>query len=306
MSAPTTIDLARVPLPDAIETIEFETLQADFISRFQAAWEAERANDSTLPAFTIAQLQANPVVIVGQAVSYLRLLDRQRVNDVVRSVFATTARRADLDALVARQNVQRLVLVPATADAAAVMESDDALLRRYLLSFDRGSAGSAGRYLFEAWTAWPEMADARVNGFAVHGRRGDTDVVIAGPGGRAPTDVERRAVAAAVLALNVKPEAVAVAVRGADVVAYEVRLAVEIPPGPDARLVVEQVEDLVRAAAKARLLIGAEIPAGFFAGIAYGAGNVIRVRDLEPFAIDPDPYAIPVMVGLAVTATVRT
>jgi phage-related baseplate assembly protein len=185
------------------------------------------------------------------------------------------------------------------------MEDDASLLRRYLLSFDRGSAGSEDRYLYEAWTAWPQMGDARVNGFGVHGRRGDTDIVIGGPGGRAPTASERRVVANACLAPNVKPEAVSVAVILARRVEYAVRLVVEVPPGPDKALVEADVAALVTAAAAARTVIGGEIPAGFFAGIAYGAGNVIKVRDLAPVAIDPDPYTEPVMVSLSVSAEVR-
>ncbi|MBB3996879.1 baseplate J/gp47 family protein [Aureimonas pseudogalii] len=304
MSTPTTIDLTRVPLPGAIETFTPAQLRAAFIARFLAAWDEERARDATLPAFTIGELEANPVAVVGRASTYLRVGDRQRVNDALRALFATTAKGTNLDALVARQNVQRLVLLPATVNAPAVMEGDDALLRRYLLSFDRPSAGSEGAYLFAAFTAWPQMGDARVNGRAVHGRRGDTDVVIIGPGGRLPTSEERRAVSAACLAADVQPEAVSVSVIVARRAEYAARLLVEIPNGPDAALVEADVIERVTGATAARTLIKAEIPAGFLPGVAYGP-NVIKVRDLAPVSIAPDPYTVPVMTSLTVTVVVR-
>ncbi|KTQ95008.1 hypothetical protein NS226_13840 [Aureimonas ureilytica] len=296
MRAPTAIDLSAVPLPAAIETFTPATLRAAFKERFLAAWAEERARDNTLPAYTISELEANPVAILGRVFSFLRVLDRQRVNDVVRSVFVTTATGADLDALVARQNVQRLVLQPATPTSAVVMESDAALARRYLLSFDRGSAGSADRYLYEAWTAWPQMGDARVNGYAVHKRRGDTHVVIAGPGGRAPTKAERALVEAACLAPHVAPEAIAVSVLPAVPVPYRVHLHLSIPTGPDPGLVRADVLSRVVAAAAARCLIGGEIPQGFFRGIAFGNGNVLDVTDLSPVRIPADPYAVPALI----------
>jgi phage-related baseplate assembly protein len=306
MRAPTAIDLSAVPLPAAIETFTAATMRAAFKERFLAAWAEERQRDPALPEFTIGELEANPVAIQGRVFSFLRLLDRQRVNDVVRSVFATTAAGADLDALVARQNVQRLVLQPATPTSAVVMESDAALLRRYLLSFDRGSAGSADRFLYEAWTAWPLMGDARINGYAVHKRRGDTHIVIAGPGGRAPTKPERLLVEAACLAPHVAPEAIAVSVLPATPAPYRVRLRLDLRPGPDQALVEADIAARIKAAAETRCVIGGEVPAGFFRGIAFGNVNVLAAEDLAPVEIVPDPYVIPSFLGVTVEARVRS
>ncbi len=89
----------------------------------------------------------------------MRLIDRARVNDGIKALLASLATGDNLDALVASRNIERLTVSPATADSAAVMEGDFALLRRYLLSFSAASAGSEGRYLYDAWTAWPQSAD---------------------------------------------------------------------------------------------------------------------------------------------------
>lgn len=306
--SPTTVDLSRLPAPNAIEALSSTTLEAAFIARFVESWEIERAKDPTLPAFTIEGLQANPAAILKRVFSYLRLLDRTRVNDAVRAVLAPLARGADLDVVAAAANVERLVVVPAVPETntPAVMESDAALLRRYLLSFDRPSAGSAGRFLFEAWTAWPQMGDAAVVGHAAHGRRGDVDVVVAGPGGRDPTLAELAIVRAAVTAPTVAPEAVAINVLAATRRPYAANLVVEVPPGPDASLVAGEAAARVRAAATVRTTIGGEVPAGLLAGAAYGDGTtVIKVRDVTPISIASDAYTVPVCTTITVTPEVR-
>lgn len=302
--APTSIDLSRVPVPAIIEPLNAETLIADFITRFKAIWEEARASNPSLPAYDVEQLETDPVVIVGQAFAFLRLLDRQRVNDGIKALLATEAKGTNLDAVVARQNVERLVLTPANGPMPALMESDVSLLRRYLLSFDRAAAGSRDCYLYQAFTAWPLMHDARVNGHAIHGRRGDTDVVIIGPLGAIASPAERALVTAAVLADHVKPEAVSVAVIDATPLEYSVEMVIEVPPGPDAEIIRTEVVDRVRATGNARMLIGGEIPAGLLAGAAYGP-NVIKVRDLAPVEIAAEPYTLPVLANIAITLEIR-
>lgn len=299
------IDLSRIPLPSVIEALSYEQLLSAFRLRFVEIWSGLRAVDPTLPSYDVDMLETDPVVIAGQAWAYLRLLDRQRVNDVVAALLAPTARGSNLDNVVARQGLHRKVLVEATSRTPAVMEEDAALLRRYFLSFERPSAGSANRYLFEAWEAWPTMLDARVNGFAVHGRRGDVDVVIIGPEGVAPTAEQRAAVRTAVHNPSVLTEAVAVTVLNAIRREYAIDLVVEVLPGPDPELVRQEVISRIRSAAQVRMLLDGEIPAGYLVGAAYGA-SIVRVRDLAPVAIEPDPYTVPVMTGLEVVVEVRT
>jgi len=305
--APTSIDLSRATAPDAIEVIAVEQLLADFLARFNAGWAAERQNNSSLPAYEVTGLETDSVVIVGEAWTFLRYLDRVRVNDAIRAMLAPLARGSDLDSVVARAGVFRLLVAPANpaTNTPAVYESDAQLLRRYLLSFDVPSAGSAGRFLYEAYSAWPGMLDARVNGRAVHGRRGDTDVVIAGPGGRDATDAELATVRAAVTASHVAPEAISVSVLRARRSVYDVDLTVDVPSGPDANVVGQEVARRVRAATDERTLIGGEAPLDRITGAAYG-DNVIRVRRTLPLApVLADPYVVPVCENLTVRLSVQ-
>ncbi|MGF9694701.1 baseplate J/gp47 family protein [Rhizobium sp. 0TCS1.26] len=310
--APTAIDLSRLPAPDAIEILSTSTMLQGFTDRFLAFWEEQRIADPTLPVFDEQSLQTNPAIVVGRAWTYLRILDRQRVNDGLRALLSPLSTGTNLEAIAAGRNIERLTIVPATNDQPAVVESDANLLRRYLLSFDVPSAGSAGRYLFDAWTAWPQsedqtlgLWDARINGHAIHGRRGDTDVVVIGRFGRAPTDGELAAVRSRVTNPNRAPEAVAISVMAATRVEYAVSLVLEVPGvGPSAETIRAEAEARVRAAAIGRTIIGGEIPEGFLSGAAYGPG-VIRVRDLSPVAIAPHPYRVPVMAALVITTEVR-
>lgn len=299
------IDLSRLPVPAVIEALDYETLFSLYVDRFLDVWADERALDPTLPEFNILTLRSDPVAVTLRTIAYLRLLDRQRVNDVVRSLLAPLATGSDLDNIAARQGVERLEITPAQGQTPALMETDAALLRRYLLSFEKASAGSRNRYLYEAWTAWPQMLDARVNGWREHSRRGDTDIVIIGPEGRLADEAEKKLVRDAVMHPSVHPEAVAVTVINARRAEYAVDLVVEVQPGPDAEVVRQEADARVRRAAEARMQIGGEIPVGYLAGAAYGA-SVVRVRDNAPVVIEADPYAVPVMVSCTVAVEVRS
>lgn len=291
--SPTVIDLSRVPAPEAIQALDYETLLAAAIDRFLVQWEIERGLDPTLPVYDVANLETDPAVVVLQAWSYLRLLDRQRVNDAVKAVLAPFATGTDLENIVARANVLR-------ADG----ESDAALLRRYLLSFDAPSAGSRDAYLFRAFTAWPTMHDATVIGRAIHGRRGDVDLVITGAGGDTPTTQQVNLVRAAVSADDAKPEATSVTVIGAVRTVYSVVLVLEVPQGPDPEAVRAEALARVLAATLERNLIGASVPVERLSGAAYGP-NVIRVRREAPLLdIAADPYAIPVCGSIGITTEV--
>jgi phage-related baseplate assembly protein len=304
-SSPTVIDISRMPAPSILEVLSHADMLAAFVTRFKEFWAEARAKDPTLPDYDVQMLETDPAIIVGQAWAYLRLLDRARVNDAVRAVLAPLAKGTNLDNIAAAANVERLVVVPATPTSPAVFETDSRLLRRYLLSFDRPSAGSADRYLFEAYTAVPVLLDAAVVGRAIHGRRGDTDIVLAGPGGRLPTSEEIAAVHAAVNATDVKPEATSVTVIPATRATYSLALKVVIGRGPDAELVRQEAEDRVRAATDERMVIGGEVPPELPIGAAYGP-NIIRVEWAELFAgIISNPYAIPVCTGLVVTHEVQ-
>lgn len=299
-------DLSILPAPSAIEPLDFETLLTNFKTQFQTYWNAACAIDPTLPAYDVSVLETDPAVILGEAWSYLRLLDRQRVNDAVAAVLAPLAKGSNLDNVVARVGVQRLVIHPATATSAAIMEIDARLLMRYLMAFDRPAAGSVDKYLYWAFTSWPSMLDAAVLGFETHGRRGDIDIPVIGPAGALPTDAQLALVRAAVTATGVKAEATSVTVMAANRALYSVALTLNISQGPDPATVVSAATAAVTAAANGRMILGGQVPMDLLSGAAY-VGGVLSVARLSPLAdIPADPYTVPVMSGLTITPNVLT
>ncbi|SNY94060.1 Phage-related baseplate assembly protein [Cohaesibacter sp. ES.047] len=302
--APTAIDLSRVPVPAVLEALDFDALLDGYKTRFLAFWDEARAEDPSLPPYEMEDQATDPAMIVGRAWSYIRLLDRGRVNDAIKSLLATTAQGADLDNVVASRNLMRLVVRPATADAPALMETDAQLLRRYLLSFDAPASGSAGRYLFDAYTAWPDMGHARVNGHLIHGRRGDADVVICGEDGALALDAELEAVSASVRHVNRMPEACSVAILRATQAVYDVDLLIKVPSvGPAPEVLQAEAVERVTNAGHLRSLIGGQIPAGLLAGAGYGE-NIIEVVDRSPVVIAADPYRVPVLGTVSISTEV--
>jgi phage-related baseplate assembly protein len=297
-----TIDLSRLPAPNAIEPLGYATLKSAFMDRFLTVWAAARAIDPSLPDYDVETLETDPAVITGEAWSFLRLLERARVNDAVRAVLAPLARLADLDNVVARVNIERLTIIEATETAPAVMESDERLLLRYLLAFSRPAAGARERYLFEAYTALPILHHAAVNGRAVHGRRGDVDIVLAGPDGRDLTDEEMAIVRTAVLAEDVKPEAVSVTVLRATRNLYDFAGDILVARGPDAETVRLEAVMRIRAAAAGRMRIGDFVPVTSLAGAAYGPGVLLSTAAAPAEDVAADPYAIPILGDVALDA----
>lgn len=299
------IDLSRLPAPLIIEALDYEGLQSSFLERFRASWSALRATYPDLPAYDVEMLETDPVVIVSQAWSYLRLLDRARVNDAIKAVLAPLATGSDLDNVAARVGIERLVISPATDNAPAVMESDARLLTRYLLAMTRPAAGSRDRYKLEAMTAWPALLDVEVVGRSVHGRRGDVDIVIAGPSGDDPSDAHLALVRAACTADDVRPEATTANVMRAIRRPYDVMGRVVLPGGPDPDAVVKEVVARVRAAAAERCQINAQVPRELLSGAAYGA-SVIRVDLSSPGDLPADHYTIHVLGGVNILAEVAS
>lgn len=298
------IDLTRLPAPAILETVDYEAMQAGFLARFVEQWNRERLRNPALPAWDVGSLKTDSAVIASRAWSFLRLLDRERVNDAIRAVLAPLAGGADLDNVVARVGIERLVITPATDRAPAVMESDERLLARYLLAMTRPAAGSADRYILEAMTAWPLLHHAVVIGHRVHGRRGDVDLVIAGPGGRDATDAEMALVRAAAGAASVVPEATSLYVLRAIRREYEVRGQIVLPVGPDAEAVRLEAVNRIAAACSTRTLINTQVPRDYLASAAYGL-SVTRFDLSEPVTdITADPYTIPVCKGIALNVEV--
>jgi len=146
------IDLTKLPPPDVVEALDFETLYAQGKTILLGLW----------PSFN-ADLESEPANKVTQVIAYIALGLRQRVNDAVRAVLLATSKGNDLDNLGALLGVRRLTITPASPDQglAAVMEEDDDYRYRITLAPSGFSvAGPEAAYIYHALSASGDVLDA--------------------------------------------------------------------------------------------------------------------------------------------------
>ncbi|MGS4886088.1 baseplate J/gp47 family protein [Roseibium sp. MB-4] len=305
--APAAPDLSRLPFPDALEAIEYEALVQELIADYQTKMAAARLANPDWPVWDVGNKLTDPAVIQMEAVATVRLLDRIRVNDGIKAFLAPFAKGTNLDNLVLGQGVTRKILKEETATEPAVMQTDESLLLQYLFSFQLPAVGSTGGILYDAWDVWPAltdgtgMLDARVNGWKVHkqlgnlNRRGDQDLVLAGPNGEAPPAEILSQIRARVLSEKRMLDGMGLQVMAAKRHVYNVHQTVTVlGNGPALDLVLAEVEAAIRAAAARRMLIGAQIQPEYLTGPSFVEG-VWAIEDHAPVSVEAEPYTIPVL-----------
>lgn len=137
------IELARLPSPQIVESLDFEEI-------FAHRWEkfVELAPDYT------AFVETDPSVINIQNACYQELLLRQRMNDVATGLLLAKAIGSDLDHIAASYyGVERLLINKGddtvTPIVPSAYETDSELRFRAQLSLEgRTTAGPRGSYIF--------------------------------------------------------------------------------------------------------------------------------------------------------------
>lgn len=153
------IDFSKLPKPDVIEQLDFETILQSRKSRL-----LELKPD----AADVIDNEAEPLNILLQEQAYRELILRQRINDSALAMTLAYAEKGDLDYIgnSDRYRMPRLVLT--TEDTTtnpvtpAVMESDIAYRDRLYLSQDAlSTAGPKEMYEAIARSADSDVADAK-------------------------------------------------------------------------------------------------------------------------------------------------
>ena len=239
MSGYSAIDLARLPAPDVVEALDFETVLAELTADVAARW----------PEFD-ALLESDPAVKVLEVAAYREVLVRQRVNDAARACLLAYAGGADLENLAALLGVGRLLVTPADAQAVppveAVYEDDESLRRRVPLSLEGlSTAGPSGAYIFHALGV-AGVKDAAVSSPAP-GQVAVAVLALAGDG--APGQELLDAVADVLGSDDVRPLTDQVAVQAAVVVPYAVEATLYTYAGPDPAVVMEAARAQAQAVA---------------------------------------------------------
>lgn len=235
MSQIPAFDLSRLPVPDAVEVLDYEAILAAMIADL-----AVRAPEL---AAALA-IESEPLVKVKQADAYRELLLRARINDAVRATMLATATGGDLDNLAALFGVQRFVITPADPAAippiAAVMEGDDALRLRTQLALEGFStAGPRAAYEYHARSADARVIDARIDSPEPGLVR---VVLLSGEGNGQASSGLIGAVTTALNAEDVRPLCDTVLVQSAQIVPFAIDARLTLLQGPDVSVILAEAQ----------------------------------------------------------------
>lgn len=264
IASSTAVDLSRLPPPDVVEVLDYETILADLRASLIAA----------VPGFD-ALLESDPAIKLLEIVAFREVLLRQRVNDGARAVMVAYATGADLDNLAALFGVTRLLTGTNT------QEDDDALRRRVLLAPESYSvAGPAGAYIFHALSADGDVLDAAATSPA------PGEVVVSllsrtGDGTASPALIA--AVEAVVNDDGIRPLTDQVTVQSATIIPFNVDARLTLFPGPDAALILASANASLDELLESQRRIGRDITRSALFAAIHVAG-VQNVELVEPAA----------------------
>lgn len=271
----TAIDLSRLPEPDVVQALDFETIlaarKADFAARF--------------PEFS-AFLESDPAIKLLEVGAYQELILRQRINDAARAVMVAFAIGADLDQLAAVFGVTRRQIAPAEGETPAIFETDDELRRRVLLAPDSYSvAGPAAAYVFHALSASGDVADVSATSPAP----GEVVVsVLSIDGDGTAPQALLDLVEASVGADDVRPLTDQVTVQTAQIVPFAIDARLTLYPGPDADLILTTATRGIENLLARQRRIGRDVTRSAIIAAAHvgGVQNVDLVSPAADIAVD--------------------
>ncbi|NRP30847.1 MULTISPECIES: baseplate J/gp47 family protein [unclassified Aliiroseovarius] len=224
MSRFAAINLAGLPPPDVIETLDYETIVRDM-------------RDDLVVRFPdiagVIDLESEPARKLIEAFAYREMILRARINDSARSVLLASAYGTNLDHLAALFATARMQIEEETG--AMVAEDDARLRRRVQLAPDAFSvAGPEGAYVYHALSAAPWARDAT----AIMTTPGRVRVTMLRAGdGPVPSLDEREAVRLSLIDNDVRPLTDMVEVLGPTVHPVTIDATLTLYPGPDGNLV---------------------------------------------------------------------
>ena len=222
MSNFTPIDLSKLPAPDVIETLDFETLLTNYINDFVA----RNPNYATL-------LESDPAIILMQVVAYREMLLRARINEAAKANMLAYATKGDLDNLAAFFGVERLE-----------DETDERLRKRTQLALEGFStAGPVGAYIFHSLSASNEVKSVSVKS----PNPGEVLVTILSNIGDGTVNQNLiDTVSAKLNEDDIRPLTDLVSVQGAEIINYQVEAVITVYSGPSSAVVETEANDALQ------------------------------------------------------------
>lgn len=289
------LDLARLPAPQVIESLDFESilaeLKADLVARHP-------------DVAAVVGLESEPLVKLLEVCAYRELLLRARYNDEARALLLAFAVGADLDHIGATYYQEaRLLVTPADPEALppveAVWETDDDYRQRLALKPESYSvAGPRDAFLFHALSA-----DGQVKSVSVTSPQpGTTEVfVLSRTGDGVPDQALLDKISLALNDEEVRPLSEEVLVTAGAIVGYALDIRLTLFPGPSGEVVLQAVAGNLAAFAADHHRLAADIVLSAIDAAAHVAG-VKKVAIVSPPAeIVCGPSQAPYCTGIAVT-----
>ncbi|WP_321919812.1 baseplate J/gp47 family protein [Paraburkholderia tropica] len=277
MTTASLIDLSSLPIPDALEVLDFETIYAERKAALIALWPA----DEQAEIAATVELESEPLARLLQENSYRELVWRQRVNDAVRAVMLAFANGNDLDQRAALFGLVRLLVTPADTvnNIAAVYESNDDLRLRVQLAPQGFSvAGPAAAYESKALAVDGRLLDAT----ATRPRPGDVLVTLLARDGDGTVDDELcAAVRDALSAEDQRPMNDTVDVRSADIVRYRIHAKGYTRSAVGADVLIAQAQLNAQAYADKVRRLGVGVAESGIKGVCQAAG-LTKTELIEP------------------------
>ena len=263
------IDLSLLPAPDFVEPLSVDAI---------VAARKARLLELCPECADVLELESEPLVIDIQQAALRELLLRQRINEAARAVTLPFAQGADLDAVAARFNVTRQLLIAgddtAIPPVPAVYESDAELRRATQLAMEGlTNAGTQGAYTYHASRAHPAVKSVSV----IQTAPGEIQVTVLSREGDGTASAELLdAVNARITADEVRPLNDSVHIQGAEILNYAVEATLTLADGPDSSVVLSQAQAAVLAYVESRHQLGAEVSlSGIYAALhAQGVESV--------------------------------
>ncbi|HDR9098360.1 TPA: baseplate J/gp47 family protein [Burkholderia vietnamiensis] len=277
MTTSALIDLSSLPLPDALEVLDFETIYATRKAAMVSLWPA----DEQAEIAATLELESEPLARLLQENSYRELVWRQRVNDAVRAVMLAFAMGNDLEQRAALFGLMRLTVTPADPanNVDAVMERDDSLRERIQLAPQGFSvAGPSAAYITKARAVDGRIIDAQTS----RPRPGDVLVsLLSSEGDGTASDDLCRAVEVALSAEDQRPLNDTVFVKSAEIVRYRIHAKCYTRTAVGADVLIAQAKKNAQAYADKVHRIGIGVAESAIKGVCQAAG-LSRTELIEP------------------------
>jgi phage-related baseplate assembly protein len=257
------LDLSKLPVPDVIETVEYEAEFAAVLERYRELM----GDDWT------ALLQSDPVMKLLQDVAYEKITLRARINAAARAVLLASARGADLDHVLALVGAERLD-----------QESNDAFRERGRLApYGFSTAGPGNAYRYHALSAHDDVLDARVDS----PEPGLVRVTVLSRSSQGvPGEDVLKALREQLNAEDIRPLSDTVLVEPAQVVLWELVARLHFPSGAATEPVVQAAEQAAQAYATAQRRLNLPIKRNMVIA-ALGVAGVSDVELISPAADIP-------------------